>query len=147
MLELIRTLQNPREKLKSPTPWRPRPTYSRPAPSSQCAMFRSPVSCGRSPRLLMNADTLALARASSPAMNTSSGPPAARTSRNSVLNAFTTWALLGAALSLRDGGAVRDREPGDAGVDGVGDVDDDLAGQRLPELADGRHRAVEKHCG
>src|SRR3954471_3665122 len=60
-------------------------------------MVRSPASCGRSPRLLMNAETLALACSSSPAMNTSSGPPAARTSRKMVLNAFTTRALAGAA--------------------------------------------------
>src|SRR3954452_11372660 len=32
-------------------------------------------------------------------MNTSSGPPAARTSRKRVLNAFTTWVLAGAALA------------------------------------------------
>src|SRR3954465_6084599 len=60
-------------------------------------MVRSPASRGRRPRLSMNADTLALACASSPAMNTSSGPPAARTWRKMVLNAFTTLALEGAA--------------------------------------------------
>ena len=47
---------------------------------------------------------------------------------------------------FRDGGVVRDGQPGDPGVEGVGDVDDDLAGQRVPVLADGRHGAVEKHC-
>jgi hypothetical protein len=31
---------------------------------------------------------------------------------------------------VRDGGVVRDGQPGDARVEGVGDVDDDLAGQR-----------------
>ena len=76
----------------------------------------------------MNADTLALACASSPAMNTSSGPPAARTSRKRVLNALTTLET----GHLRDGGVVTDGEPGDAGVEGVGDVNDDLAGQRVP---------------
>jgi hypothetical protein len=33
---------------------------------------------------------------------------------------------------LRDGGVVRDGQPGGAGIEGVGDVDDDLAGQRVP---------------
>ena len=47
----------------------------------------------------MNPETLALACASSPAMNTSSGPPGASTSRKMVLNAFTTWVLAGAALA------------------------------------------------
>ena len=42
----------PREKLKFPTPLRARPIDSRPAPSSQCAMLRSPASRGRSPRLV-----------------------------------------------------------------------------------------------
>ena len=48
----------------------------------------------------MNADTLALARASSPAKNTSSGPPWARTWPKTVLNAFTTCALAGTALAI-----------------------------------------------
>ena len=95
MSELSRL--TPREKSKCPTPFRARPIVSTPAASTQCAMLRSPTSCGRSPRLLTNADTLALACGSSPAMNTSTGPPAARTSRKRVLNAFTTWALAGAA--------------------------------------------------
>src|SRR6202042_685613 len=69
-------------------------------PSSQCAVARSPVSSGRSPRLSMNADTLALACASSPAMSTSSGRPWARTWPKTVLNAFTTCALAGAALAI-----------------------------------------------
>ena len=48
----------------------------------------------------MNADTLALACASSPAMSTSSGRPWARTWPKTVLNAFTTCALAGAALAI-----------------------------------------------
>ena len=48
----------------------------------------------------MNADTLALARASSPAKSTSSGRPWARTWPKTVLNAFTTCALAGAALAI-----------------------------------------------
>src|SRR3984957_11492402 len=37
---------------------------------------------------------------------------------------------------LRAGGAVRGEQPGGVGVEGVGDVDDDLAGQRVPVLGD-----------
>jgi|GEM_PF-6371594 len=48
----------------------------------------------------MNADTLALARASSPAKSTSSGPPWARMWPKTVLNAFTTYALAGTALAI-----------------------------------------------
>src|SRR6185437_4306092 len=87
-----------RAKSKFPTPWLARPTVITPAPSSQCAIFRPPASSGRSPRLSMNAATLALARASSPAMKTS-GRPFSRTWRKMVLNAFTTLALAGAALA------------------------------------------------
>ena len=83
-----------------PAPWPARPIISGPTPSSQCAISRSPVSSGRSPRLSMNADTLTLACASSPAKSTSSGRPRARTWAKTVLNAFTTCALAGTALAI-----------------------------------------------
>src|SRR6185437_15258370 len=67
-----------RAKSRFPTPWLARPTVPTPAPSSQCAIFRPPTSSGRSPRLSMNASTLALACALSPAMKTS-GRPFSRT--------------------------------------------------------------------
>src|SRR6185437_2605709 len=57
------------------------------------------ASSGRRPRLSMNADTLALAAASSPAMSTSMLRPWASTWPKIVLNAFTTCALAGAALA------------------------------------------------
>src|SRR6266700_6076668 len=132
----------------NPAPWRARPISSGPAASSQGAAARSPASSGRSPRLSMNADTLALACASSPAMSTSSGRPWARTWPKTVLNAFTTCALAGAALAgdlLRAGSAVRGDQPGGVGVEGVGDVDDDLAGQRVPVLGEDRRGAGVGH--
>jgi hypothetical protein len=64
-----------------------------------------------------------------------------------VLNAFTTCALAGAALAglLRAGSAVRGDQPGGVGVEGVGDVDDDLAGQRVAVLGDDRHGVGVRH--
>jgi hypothetical protein len=53
------------------------------------------------------------------------------------LNAFTTCALAGTVGDLlRAGSAVRGDQPGGVGVEGVGDVDDDLAGQRVPVLGE-----------
>src|ERR1019366_5635353 len=46
---------------------------------------------------------------------------------------------------LRAGSAVRGDQPGCLGVEGVGDVDDDLAGQRVPVLGDDRHGAGVRH--
>src|SRR5579859_1759241 len=102
-------------------------------------MSRLPTSKGRSPRLSMNADTLAFACASSPANNTSSGRPRAKTWAKTVLNAFTTCALAGTALAI----SCAPEEPSGvtSGGNGVGDVDDDLAGQRVPALSDDRHGA------
>jgi hypothetical protein len=48
----------------------------------------------------MNADTLTLARASSPAMSASMLPPWARSWPEMVLNAFTTCAPTGPALAI-----------------------------------------------
>ena len=89
----------------------------------------------------MNSATPALARSSSPAMKTSNGWPLARTAPKVVLNAFTTLALAGAAFGnvLRDRGAVGDGEPVARGIDGVTDVDDDLAREGISVLGDDRN--------
>ena len=88
----------------------------------------------------MNSATPALARASSPAMKTSSGRPWARTTPKMVLNAFTTLALAGAALATSC--AIGDGQPVGSGIEGVADVDDDLARERVSVLGDDR-----KHIG
>jgi hypothetical protein len=99
----------------------------------------------------MNADTRAFACASSPAMNTSTGrpsiEPAARTSQGKVLNALTTCAPAGAALAIScapelPSGVTKAVK---IGGDGVGDVDDDLAVQGVPVLANHRRRAGVGH--
>src|SRR3954471_12704883 len=46
---------------------------------------------------------------------------------------------------LGTGSALRGDQPGGVGVEGVGDVDDDLAVQRVPVLADHGHRAGVGH--
>src|SRR3984957_15511990 len=122
----------------NPAPWRGRPISSGPPPPSQCAIARSPVSSGRSRRLSMNADTLALARASSPAKNTFSGRPwAMDVPEDGVERLHDVRARRGGLGDLlRAGSAVRGDQAGGVGVEGVGDVDDDLAGQRVPVLGE-----------
>ena len=46
---------------------------------------------------------------------------------------------------LRAGSAVRGDQRGGVGVEGVGDVDDDLAGQRVPVLGEDLHGAGVGH--
>jgi hypothetical protein len=54
------------------------------------------------------------------------------------LNAFTDVRARRGGLGdlLRAGNAVRSDQPGGVGVEGVGDVDDDLAGQRITVVRD-----------
>src|SRR3954454_5396123 len=46
---------------------------------------------------------------------------------------------------LRSGRAIRSDQPGGVGVEGVGDVDDDLPGQRIPVLGDDLYSAGVRH--
>ena len=59
-----------------------------------------------------------------------------------MLKALTTCAC-GSSLRdlLRPGAPDRGYEPGEGRIEGVGDIDDDLAGQRVPILGDDRRFA------
>jgi len=110
----------PRVKLKFPTPWRARPIISRPAPSSQCAVSSEE-----------HVQWVAL------------GQDVAEDGVERLHDVRARRGGLGDLL--RGGGAVRGDQPGGVGVEGVGDVDDDLAGECVPVLGDDRHGAGVRH--
>src|SRR5512132_786243 len=116
----------------------------KPSCSSCWARLSGPTSMGRSPPSAASCDTLSLAASSSPATRTSScwpvTSPAASVPAKLVLQAFTTGVPLRDKLLdlLGSGGARWRRQPVPGlGVDGVGDVDDGLAGELIGVLADG----------
>ena len=71
-------------------------------------------------------------------------PPWARTWPKTVLNAFTTCALSGAAAAISwDIERPAGHQPGAVGVERVGDVDQDLAGQRIAVVRYRDHALVQ----
>lgn len=128
-----------------------RPSSSRPTFSSARAMNSSPVSQGRSPRLSTNADTRAFACASSPHDEHVQRAILGRAYRQNVgehsVERLDDMRVIRSRLGdlLCAGTVVGDDEALQVGGYGVGDVNDDLASQRVPVLPHHRRRAGVRH--
>jgi hypothetical protein len=86
----------------------------------------------------MNVDTLALAGAVSGEEHVQRAPLGQDVAEDGVERLHDVrarWDRPGDLL--RSGSAIRSDQPGGVGVEGVGDIDDDLAGQRIPVLGTG----------
>ena len=119
----------------NPAPWPARPIVRRPAPSSQCAIARLPTSRGRSPRVSMNADTLALRlRVVAGEKHVERAAQGQDVGEDGVERLHDVRARRdGFGDLLRAGRTIRGVQLGVVGGgEGVGDIDDDLAGSRVP---------------
>ena len=144
---LSRDRSTPRAML-NPAPWPARPIIRRPAPSSQCAISRLPTSKRAQPEGLDERRHARLGlRVVAGEEHVQRAAQGQDVGEDGVERLHDVRARRdGLGDLLRAGRTVRGDQLGVVGGgEGVGDVDDDLAGQRVPVLSDDRHGAGVGH--